>query len=75
MHRAQILIEEWQYDTLRAEAERLGKSISEIIRDILSDRYHRKPVKSRLAAITGIVADDKTAGKDHDEYLYGRKRR
>lgn len=75
MHRAQILIEEWQYDTLRAEAEREGKSISELIRDMLSARYQRKPSKSRLSSITGIVSSPSTRGKDHDGYLYGAKKR
>lgn len=75
MYRAQILIEEWQFDTLKAEAEREGKSISEVVREILTDRYHRKPRKSRLSAITGIVADGKTSGAKHDVYLYGPRKR
>jgi hypothetical protein len=75
MHRAQILIEEWQYDTLRAEAEREGKSISEIVRAILTSRYHRRPRKTRLSAMTGIVSDPNTSGAGHDAYLYGAKQR
>ena len=75
MHRAQILIEEWQYDTLKAEAERRGKSISEIVRELLSDRFDRKPGKGGLTTITGIVDDPKTSGKHHDSYLYGARKR
>ena len=75
MHRAQILLEDWQYDTLRQEAERQGKSISELVRNLLSERYSNRMAKPGLGKITGIVSDPQSSGKDHDVYLYDAKKR
>ena len=36
MHRTQILLEEWQYEALKSRADRQGKSLSELIRDLVS---------------------------------------
>lgn len=74
MHRAQILIEEWQYQTLRSEADRVGKSVSELIRDMLTDRFRRRRRKDGLDDLDGIVSEPKTTGKDHDLHLYGTRK-
>lgn len=73
MYRAQVLIEEWQYQTLKSEAEREGKSVSELIRDMLTDRFRRRR-KDGLDDLDGIVSDPKTKGKDHDLHLYGARK-
>lgn len=70
MHRAQILIEEWQYQTLKSEADRKGKSISELIRDMLTERFRRRR-RDGLEELDGIVSDPQTSGRDHDLFLYG----
>ncbi len=77
MHRAQILIENWQYEVLKALAERHGSSISEIVREILNDRLGRDHVdpQHHLAQIRGIGSDSRATGRDHDAYLYGPARR
>lgn len=73
MHRAQILLEEWQYQTLKSEADREGKSVSELIRDMLTKRFRRRR-KDGLDELDGIVSDPNTSGKDHDLHLYGTRK-
>lgn len=78
MHRTQLLLEPWQYEALKVRAERLGISLSELVRRIVSD-YLAPPAdpESPLLAMEGIGEDPLTTGRDHDEVLYGepKKRR
>ncbi len=52
-HRLQILISHKQYDWLKAESDTRGKSIGEIIRNLVDsyrggkNRPHRKPQEAR----------------------------
>ena len=73
MHRAQLLIAEWQYDALRSLAERRGVSISALVRRILSDTLQPPPdhAASRLEELAGIGDDPDATGRDHDRFLYG----
>jgi len=74
MHRTQIIIEEWQYQTLRSRAEREDCSISELVREILCTALEQSPRrKSRLQTIEGIGEDQSTHGREHDLFLYGAK--
>lgn len=73
MHRTQLLIEDWQYESLRARAEREGRSLSDLVREILdsvltSPAQHRR---HRLSDIEGIGEDSGAYGDDHDRHLYG----
>jgi plasmid stability protein len=74
MHRTQIILEEWQYQALRARAAQEGRSLSEVVREILrvalDGPSHRK---GRLGAIEGIAEDRAAYGRAHDCFLYGRK--
>ena len=72
-HRTQVLLEEWQYRTLKRMAEGEGVSLSDMLRQILTS--HFRPSTSRrkgLQAIAGIGQDQKASGKDHDRWLYGQ---
>jgi len=73
MHRTQILLEEWQYEALRARAKREGRSLSSVIREILGATLNsqRPGHQRRLSEIQGIGEDPDTYGEDHDKYLYG----
>ena len=72
MHRTQIILEEWQYQTLRARAEQEGRSISELVREILRKAFDRSPRrKSRLGTIDGVGEDRTAYGRAHDRFLYG----
>lgn len=78
MHRTQMNLEDWQYQTLRARAEREGRSLSDLVREAVS-RYlaaaDGEPV-GRLAELRGIGDDAEATGAGHDRFLYdGREKR
>ena len=75
MHRTQILLEQWQYDALRARAEREGRSMSDLIREILHKALNPDKDKRRLTDIEGIGEDTQTTGRKHDQTLYRNKAR
>ena len=74
MNRAQILIETWQHDALRAMSAQQGESISAIVRAILTRHLaggdHGDDLDD-LGDIAGIGSDPVSSGAEHDEVLYG----
>jgi len=77
MHRTQILIEEWQYETLRSRAEREGRSLSALIRELLGMALAQagSQAGARLDALEGVGEDTGASGDDHDSHLYGSPER
>ena len=79
MHRTQLLIEDWQYQALRARAEREGRSLSDLVRELLATALAGPPQapapRRRLAEIEGIGEDSSAYGDDHDRHLYGESDR
>lgn len=75
MHRTQILLDEWQYETLRARAEREGRSLSGLIRELLQNALAEAPslTGNRLDALEGVGEDDEAYGEGHDRFLYGAR--
>ncbi len=78
-HRTQISLDDWQYHLLLVESRKTKKSISQIIRDLISDKFHpaekRRKKQDTLFDIIGIGAGDgSSVARDHDKYLYGTKR-
>jgi hypothetical protein len=74
MHRTQVILEDWQYQALRARSEQEGRSISELVREALATSLAQPPERiSRLQEIEGIGEDAATYGEDHDRALYGDK--
>lgn len=75
MHRTQILLDDWQYAALKARAQREGRSMSEMLRELLTAQLG-SPNRSAgsLAAIEGIGEDRAAYGRDHDRFLYGKPR-
>ncbi len=71
MHRTQLLLEEWQYEALRARAERESKSISALLREIVSQHLGRSAGKLRL--MEGVAEGPSDLAADHDRYLYGEE--
>jgi hypothetical protein len=72
MHRTQIIIEDWQYQALRARAEKENRSISDLVRDILRHALAQPPHgKGRLEEIEGVGEDPGSYGRAHDRFLYG----
>lgn len=71
MHRTQLILEDWQYQALRARAEREGRSISAIVRDILRGALAQPAGdRSKLGEIAGVGEDSMAYGRDHDRFLY-----
>jgi hypothetical protein len=73
MHRTQILLDPWQYERLKAAAEREGRSISSLVRDAVSRFLEVPPAETstKLAEISGLGADPGSRGRDHDAVIYG----
>ena len=73
MHRTQILLEQWQYETLRARAASEGRSLSNLIREILKAALAPPDGSAGriLNGIAGIGEDPGAYGENHDRYLYG----
>lgn len=72
MHRTQLLLEEWQYEALRGRAEREGRSLSALVREILrvSLALPASAPRERLGTIEGIGEDADSYGEEHDRHLY-----
>jgi hypothetical protein len=72
MNRTQILLEPWQYETLKALAERRGVSLSNLVRDAVEVylRAGENAPAPGLDDIEGIGSDTGAHGRDHDDLLY-----
>ena len=77
MQRTQLLLEEWQHQRLKAMAEREGRSLSDLVREILTRHLQPKSGRARrgLAAIEAAGADPHASGRNHDQFLHGDTRR
>ena len=74
MHRTQIYLDDGQYEMLRSQARRKGKSMASIIREILDEYLRGTGNRSRdpLLDVIGIGAGDGSAVAEHyEDYLYG----
>ena len=72
MHRTQLMLEDWQYRRLRAQADREGRSMSELVREAVTV-FLESPRRGRrytLDDIDGIGSDPGSGGVDHDRILY-----
>lgn len=74
MHRTQIIIEEWQYEYLKGTSEEKGKSISELIREMITSSIDRNSPGGSLKSICGVGEDTNGYGRDHDNLLYNREK-
>jgi hypothetical protein len=70
MHRTQILLDEWQYDALKARADREGRSISSLLRDMVSLHLGRREGE-KLELMEGVAEGPPDLAAEHDRYLYG----
>lgn len=74
MHRSQIMLREHQYAYLVTEAQRAGKSISEIVREIIDEhiKQARDLENDPFFDIIGMVeGDGEPVGRSIDYYVYG----
>ncbi len=70
-HRTQILLEDWQYQSLREMARKLGTNLSSLIRDWVSEKIQKRGESSRkgILALAGKVKDKPNVAREHDRYL------
>ena len=76
MHETHVLLEDWQYAALQSLAAQEQRSISALVREMLTSHLaaHPKAARQRLVAMEGIGADAHATGRDHDTFLYGTQR-
>jgi hypothetical protein len=78
MHRSQIMLKEHQHTYLASEAQRQGKSISQIVRELIDEHIAQtlSLENDPFFDIIGMVeGGDPNAAIDHDHYIYGLPRR
>jgi hypothetical protein len=74
-HRTQISLEGWQYQVLLEVAKRERKTLSQIVREVLSEKLFSKCVQrvdqDPIWGIIGIGSGDGSpVAREHDRYLY-----
>lgn len=75
MQRTQILLEDWQFDAIKSLSEQEGRSVSSMIRELITKRLAALKTEGRIEDIAGIARAPRKAGKDHDAILYRRRGR
>lgn len=78
-HRTQISIEDWQYQILLEVSKRTKKSLSSIIRDLIVEKFSKQTAMTKEDPIWGIiglgVGDGSSVAREHDRFLYGKRKR
>ena len=76
VHRTQLHLDEGRYQYLADQAKAQGKSIAQVVRDLIDADSKRRGSrrKDSLDNIIGIFRGDGSAVAEHvDDYLYGDK--
>jgi hypothetical protein len=77
-HRTQISLEDWQYQILLELSRKTKKSLSGIVREMITDKFSKtasKAAKDPVFDLIGIGAGDGSpVAREHDKYLYGKKK-
>ncbi|MGH8607725.1 MAG: CopG family transcriptional regulator [Gammaproteobacteria bacterium] len=75
MRRTQISLEEKQYVFLTQESRRRGISLSELIRQFISEHLQqRSPSEDPVDKLCGMAEGPGGAiGREHDRFLYGKE--
>ncbi len=76
-HRTQISLDDWQYQMIVEISKKTKKSISAIIRELLSEKllvHAANKDKDPISKLIGIgKGDGSPVAREHDKYLYGRR--
>lgn len=66
------MLEKWQHQALKARAEREGKSISALVREILTQELQRERPRGKLSDIRGIASGDgpPLSNEEMDRIIY-----
>lgn len=71
MRRTQISLEDWQYENLKTISQEKGKSLSAVIREMVTTCIEESSPPATLDSICALGEDPTGYGKDHDKLLYG----
>lgn len=72
MHRTQVILEDWQFEHLKSLSDEKGRSISDILREMVTAYFEENGSGESLSAICGLGEDKEGSGRDHDRLLYGK---
>lgn len=70
--RTQLILESWQYDSLKSIAEKRETSLSSLVREAVTGYLSVRGGETRLEDLKGLGSDARASGSRHDEFLYGR---
>lgn len=77
-HRTQISLEDWQYQSLVEISKKTRKSLSAIIRELLSEKLLTQAIDKKTDPISKLIGigsgDGSSVARKHDKYLYGKTR-
>ena len=77
-HRTQISLDDWQYQLLLDVSRKTKKSLSSLIRELITERFSAKPENINHDPIFDIVgignSGHKKTARNHDAVLYGKSR-
>ncbi len=73
MYRTQILLEEHQYLFLQSHAQRHGKSLSALLREMVDERIRAQALDPLWDIVGMAEGEPKPIAREHDRYLYGDK--
>ncbi len=78
-HRTQISLEEWQYQALLEISKKEKKSLSQIIREFLSEKISKHTTKIEEDPVLGIIGigsgDGSPVAQQHDRFLYAKRKK
>lgn len=78
-HRTQISLEDWQYQALLEISKKTKKSLSNIIRDLLTEKFSKEAIKVKEDSVWSIIGigsgDDSPVAREHDRFLYAKRKK
>ena len=76
-HRTQISLDNWQYQVLLDESRKMKKSLSSLIREMVTEKFAAKPGEAASDPVFDIIgigaSGQTTTARNHDAVLYGKK--
>jgi hypothetical protein len=76
-HRTQISLDDWQYQVLLDLSRKTKKSLSALIREMITEKFAPKAGVAENDPVYSIVgiggSGRKHTARDHDAVLYGKK--
>ncbi len=70
MRRTQISLEDWQYENLKTISQEKGKSLSAVIREMVTTCIEEDNPRGTLDSICALGEDASGYGRDHDKLIY-----